>query len=542
MAMEQLSLHLFGAPQIEYGGERISPRFQKELALLIYLAVTNRPHTRLALATLLWPEHDQERALAALRRAIYQIKIDVGEGILDVNRGTIRLASAVDVQVDTQAFLVAAHLCREHSHPPQAPFASCVAALEAAVRLYVDDFLAGFSIPDSAEFDEWQFFEREGLRAECLRVLAMLTSYYEHQRSYDQAIEMARRWLIREPYHEPAHRALIRLCGLSGQYAEASRQYDLCQRLLFEQLGVQPQQETQDLYLAIKEGARGPAMRRGTQYVRNGTSYLAYQSIGEGDSDLLVIGGFISHVEQIWEEPDLAAFLEQLSRVTRIIVYDKRGLGLSDRVGTTPSLDEHVGDALAIARAMGSTRTVVLSVSDGAPISIRLAVEHPEQIAGLVIYGGQPVGVQSVDFPWGLTSAQYQRWVVKLVSGWGGPVNLEYFAPSRAHEPRLRQWWAQMQRLASSPGAVQAILEGMRDTDVRPLLHQIRVPTLILHRRGDRCVPVEAGRYLAAHIPEARYVELPGEDHWWWVGETDLILEEIGRFVRQRYEAVTQTT
>jgi pimeloyl-ACP methyl ester carboxylesterase len=141
-------------------------------------------------------------------------------------------------------------------------------------------------------------------------------------------------------------------------------------------------------------------------------------------------------VEQIWEEPDLVGFVEQLSRVARIIVYDKRGLGLSDRVGTTPSLEQHVGDALTIARAAGSTRTVVLSVSDGAPISIQLAAEHPEQIAGLVIYGGQPTGVQSVDYPWGLTPAQYQRWIAKLVSGWSGSVNLEYFAPSRAHEPR----------------------------------------------------------------------------------------------------------
>jgi pimeloyl-ACP methyl ester carboxylesterase len=370
----------------------------------------------------------------------------------------------------------------------------------------------------------------------------MLTSYYEHQRSYDQAIEMARRWLIREPYHEPAHRALIRLYGLCGQYAEASRQYDLCQHLLFEQLGVQPQPETQRLYQAIKEGAKDPTMRRETRYMQSGTSYLAYQTIGKGDRDLLVIGGFISHVEQMWEEPDLVSFLEQLSRVARIIVYDKRGLGLSDRVGATPSLEQHVGDALAIARAAGSTRTIVLSVSDGAPISIQLAVEHPEQIVGLVIYGGQPAGVQSADYSWGLTPAQYQRWIVKLVSGWGGPVNLEYFAPSRAREPRFREWWAQTQRLASSPGAVKTILEGMRDTDVRPLLMQIRIPTLIVHRRGDRCVPVEAGRYLAAHIPAARYVELPGDDHWWWVGETGLLLEEISHFIEQQYEAIAPTT
>ena len=367
----------------------------------------------------------------------------------------------------------------------------------------------------------------------------MLTAYYEHQQSYDRAIEMARRWLICDPYHEPAHRALIRLYALRGQYAEATRQYDLGKRLLFEQLGVQPQQETQRLYLAIKEGATDPTVRRKTRYAQSGGSYLAYQTIGSNDWDLHVIGGFISHLEQVWEEPDLVDFVDQLSRTARIIVYDKQGLGLSDRVGVTPSLEEHVADALAVAHAAGSVRRVVLAVSDGAPIGIQLAAEHPEQIAGLVIYGGQPTGVQSAEYPWGLTPAQYQRWIAKLVTGWGGPVNLEYFAPSRAQEPGLRQWWAQLQRQASSPGAVKAILEGMRDMDVRPLLHRIHVPTLVIHRRGDRCVPVEAGRFLAAHIPQAHYVELPGEDHWWWVGETEPLLDEINRFIVQVYTTLS---
>ena len=280
--MQQLSVRPFGAPLVAFGGERVSLRFQKELALLIYLAVTNRPHTRLALATLFWPEHEQARALASLRRVLYQIKADVGEGILDTKGSAIGLSTALDLQVDTRVFLTATQLCREHSHPPQAPFASCIEALEAAVRLYVDDFLAGFSIPDSPQFDDWQFFEREGLRAECLRILALLTTYYEHEQRYDQAIEVARQWLIREPHHEPAHRALMRLYARSGQFAEAIRQYELCQRLLFEQFGVQPQNETQDLYRAIREGVTDPATRRTTRYVQSGTSYLAYQAIGAG--------------------------------------------------------------------------------------------------------------------------------------------------------------------------------------------------------------------------------------------------------------------
>jgi pimeloyl-ACP methyl ester carboxylesterase len=184
-------------------------------------------------------------------------------------------------------------------------------------------------------------------------------------------------------------------------------------------------------------------------------------------------------------------------------------------------------------RAAGASRVVVFAVSEGATVGIITAVTHPEHVAGLVIYGGQAKGAQSADYPWGMKPEQYQRWVEKLVKGWGGPVNLEYFSPSRAHDERFRQWWAQTQRLAASPGAVQAILEGIRDTDVRSDLPRLRVPTLILHRRGDRSVPVEAGRYLASHIPQARYVELPGDDHWWWVGDTQALRDEVGRFIWQ---------
>src|SRR5262249_32743468 len=156
---------------------------------------------------------------------------------------------------------------------------------------------------------------------------------------------------------------------------------------------------------------------------------------------------------------------QQLGTIARVLIYDKRGVGLSDRVGAATTVEHHIADALAILHAARSQRVIVLAVSDGAATAISLAVRHPERIAGLVIYGGQAKGVQSAEYPWGLTPAQYQRWIEKLVKGWGGPINLEYFAPSRANDQRLRQWWAQTQRLASSPGTVQAILEGIRDTD-----------------------------------------------------------------------------
>ena len=508
-------------------------RLQKEMALLIYLAETSREHTRMALATLFWPELDQGGTLAALRRALYQLKSDVGENLLDVTARTVRFRHDVDVWQDTHHFLDVARLCVDHEHPPDAPLASCLSAMRAAIALYTDDFLAGFTLPDCPMFDEWQFFAREELRAEYLRILALLTASYERLGDWEHGIEMARLWLSREPDHEPAHRALIRLYAMGGQFAAARRQYETCRRMLAEHLGVQPGEETTNLFRMLEAPTFLTPTRSQTHYVRSGDAYLAYQTIGEGPIDLLHIGGFISHIEQLWEEPGLARFYHQLGQFARIIIYDKRGMGLSDRVSTPVTSAQHVEDAQTVMRAAGASRVVVFAVSEGATVGIITAVRCPEHVAGLVIYGGQAKGSYSADYPWGMTPEQFQRWVEKLVKGWGGPINLEYFSPTRAHDERFRQWWAQTQRLAASPGAVQAILEGIRDTDVRSELPRLRVPTLILHRRGDRSVPVEAGRYLASHIPQARYVELPGDDHWWWVGETQPLRDEVERFIRQ---------
>ncbi|HKW23587.1 MAG TPA: alpha/beta fold hydrolase [Ktedonobacterales bacterium] len=531
--MSQISLYLFGPPRVEYAGRPISMRLQKELALLIYLAETSRAHTRMALATLFWPEMDQSAAFAALRRTLYQLKSDIGENLLYVTPRTVSLRQDVAVWRDTQRFLNVARQCTDHEHPPDAPLASCLTAMREAITLYTDDFLAGFSLPDCPMFDEWQFFAREELRAEYLRILALLTASYERLGDWERGAEMARLWLSREPDHEPAHRALIRLYAMGGHYAAARRQYELCRRMLAEHLGAEPDEETENLYRTIESPSFRTTTRPQTRYVRSGDAYLAYQTIGEGPIDLLHFGGFISHIEQLWEEPELARFYQHLGKFARIIVYDKRGMGLSDRVGAPVTPAQHVTDAQAVMEAAGATRVVVFAVSDGATLGITTAVLRPEQVAGLVLYGGQAKGVRSVEYPWGLTPEQYQRWAEKLVKGWGGPVNLEYFSPTRAHDERFRQWWAQIQRLAASPGAVKAILEGIRDADVRSELARIQVPTLVLHRRGDRSVPVEAGRYLASHIPKARYVELPGDDHWWWVGDAQALLDEVGHFIRQ---------
>lgn len=248
--------------------------------------------------------------------------------------------------------------------------------------------------------------------------------------------------------------------------------------------------------------------------------------------DLLMVPGFVSHLEHIWKEPQLADFLYRLAGFSRLILLDKRGVGLSDRVGYAPTLDHTVQDIRAGMQAAGSRQVVLFGVSEGGPASLKFCETYPQQVHRLILYGAMAKGTRSPDYPFALTASQYDRWLDLMLQSWGGPSGIEYFASSRAGDSGLRRWWAELLRLASSPGGVRLVLEVLRDIDVRPVLAQIQRPTLVLHRRHDRAILAGAGKFLAANIPEARYVELPGDDHWWWVGDTEAILSEVEQYFR----------
>jgi len=248
--------------------------------------------------------------------------------------------------------------------------------------------------------------------------------------------------------------------------------------------------------------------------------------------DLLLVPGFVSHLEHIWKEPQLSAFLHRLAGFSRLILFDKRGVGLSDRVGYAPTLDHTVQDIRAVMQAAGSQKVVLFGVSEGGPASLRFCEAYPQEAHRLILYGAMAKGTRSRNYTFALTASQYDRWLDLMLQSWGGPSGIEYFAPSRADDSGLRQWWAELLRLASSPGGVRLVLEVLRDIDVRPILAHIQQPTLVLHRRDDKAIPAGAGKYLAAGVPHAHFVELPGNDHWWWVGDTEAILDQVEQYCR----------
>ncbi len=277
-----------------------------------------------------------------------------------------------------------------------------------------------------------------------------------------------------------------------------------------------------------------------TQYVRSGNIYLAYQVFGEGPHTLLFVGGFISHLEVQWEEPGLVAFLRQLSQFACVIMFDKRGVGLSDRVGSSPTAEETMEDILVILNELDCTQVTLMSASEGGPVAIMFAATYPNRTRNLVLYGTMPKWVRSYDYPWALSRAQYDQWLELMITNWGSSVSLQHFAPSRANEEAFQVWWSKMLRQAATPGSVKDVMEALRDMDVRPVLPHVNVPTLVLHRTGDPAVPLAGGRFLAQYLPNCHFVELSGQDHWWWIGDAEAILHEVERFLDEADSATSR--
>lgn len=274
-------------------------------------------------------------------------------------------------------------------------------------------------------------------------------------------------------------------------------------------------------------------VRPRTRYARNGDVNIAYQVIENSDAvlDLVFVPGWISHVEYMWEDPWIAHFLRRLASFSRLITFDKRGTGLSDRTVAVPGLEQRMDDVRAVMDSVGSERAALLGVSEGGVMCGLFAATYPERTSALVLYGTYAKRIWSPDYPWAPTPEHRRRFYEAIEREWGGPVGVADVAPSVASDPVFQRSWATYLRMGASPGAALDLARLNTQIDIRHVLPSIRVPTLILHRTGDHDMKVEEGRYLASHIPDAKYVELPGEDHLWWVGDIDGLLDEVEEFL-----------
>jgi pimeloyl-ACP methyl ester carboxylesterase/DNA-binding NarL/FixJ family response regulator len=265
-----------------------------------------------------------------------------------------------------------------------------------------------------------------------------------------------------------------------------------------------------------------------TRYARSGEVRIAYQVLGHGQVDLVFVPGFISNLEVHWEDPGFVHLLRRLSAFTRLILFDKRGTGLSDRVDThhLPSLETRMDDVRAVMDAAGSGRATLLGASEGAPMSILFAATYPERTRALLLYGGY-----AHFHTWVMGPEALAKFISSAENTWGDGSTLPHFAPGRVDEERFRAWWARFERLSASPSSAIALARMNAQIDVRKVLPSIRVPTLVMHRTDDARVKVAGGRYLAEKIKHARYVELAGRDHPIWTGDVDRVVDEIEEFL-----------
>ena len=271
-----------------------------------------------------------------------------------------------------------------------------------------------------------------------------------------------------------------------------------------------------------------------TRYAKNGDISVAYQVFGEGDVDLIMVPGFISHIENYWDESRLAQWLRKLGSFSRVILFDKQGTGLSDRSSKAPGMDERMDDVRAVMDAVGIDKAALFGISEGGSLATLFAASHPQRSQALILYGA------FAQFKaWFPTQEALESLFQYIDTAWGSGESLPMFAPNMVDDLALKEWWGKFERLGGSPGAAKKIMLLNSQIDITDILPTVNVPTLIIHRTDDVTVNVEGGRLLAERIPNAKYVELSGADHLPFVGEnSNQILDEMAQFLTGKWRPI----
>ncbi|MGQ7846010.1 alpha/beta fold hydrolase [Granulosicoccus sp. 3-233] len=263
------------------------------------------------------------------------------------------------------------------------------------------------------------------------------------------------------------------------------------------------------------------------RYTSSGDVNIAYQVIGDGPQDLLVISGWISNLEVLWECPEYVRFVEYLAEFSRVILFDKRGTGLSDRVHDLPSLEVRMDDVRALLDAVGSTSATLFGWSEGAPMSCLFAATYPDRIKRLILASGYSRRSWAPDYPWGASDLQTEEACQQMLNDWGTPIAIESRVPSMACDPRFRKWWARMLRMSASAHDAVRLFRMNAQIDIRPILPVIRVPTLVIHSSTDLAFPIDGARNMASQIPGATMLELDDADHLPFTRGAESVLQAL---------------
>jgi pimeloyl-ACP methyl ester carboxylesterase/DNA-binding SARP family transcriptional activator len=417
----------------------------------------------------------------------------------------------------------------------------CRQNLAGAVELYRADFLSGFTLPDSSDFDEWQLLQTEGLRRDLGWALEKLVGACEERDDLAGAIVYAQRWVRIDPLHEPAQRQLIALYARNGQRAEAHRQYQILERLLAKELGVEPHPETRQLYEEIRKSrphTPSEQTQKPAQEIKFFKSFdgarIAYATVGHGPP-LIMTATFLRHLEYDWQSPVWKHWMETLARNHTLIRYDERGCGLSDWDVNDISFDAWVHDLEVLVEHLRLERFRLLALSQAGAVAIAFAARHPDKVTHLILHGAYARGrFHRVEDPLATEEAKTLLALTRL--GWGqeNPAFRQVFSLHLMPEATKEQltWYDELMRVSMTPENAVRAEEIMYNINVLELLPKIVTPTLVTHCRYDAAVPFHEGRILASQISGARFVPLPSTNHLLLPGEPAWghFVQEVHRF------------
>ena len=520
-----VQLQVFGVPVIVVQGRETRLALKRAVALLAYLAFNPGAVPRAHLAAMLWPDAAEAQGRTRLRRLVYTIEDAVGGRILSSDNDGLALM-AQSVEIDALRFTQFARRAVATATFDEDTVAEASQWVVHARRPLLQGIAFGSEV-----FDDWlksASIEHEHLLA---RLLERVIDALGQRREFAPALDLAEVLIALDVYREPSYVLLMQLHALQGHAAGVEAAYTRCADVLRAEFGIRPGPHTERAYLRMTEDLKRLSSSRverpSMRFAEGGFGAVAYTTLGAGDQTLVIAPGFVSHIEIALEHPALRACVDALADRFQVILFDRRGVGLSERLRATGTPAAMAADIAAILEHAGVPRAWLFGSSEGGLGAMRLAVDHPDRVQGLCLFGSLARGSAAPDYPWALPASAYDVWLKRLIAGWGGPLGIETFAPSEKDDPALRAWWARIVRHAASPGALETILGGLRDADLRADLSRIGVPTLVMHRRGDRAVRFEAGEHLAQKIPGALWHPLEGVDHFWWCGDSAPVVRAI---------------
>jgi DNA-binding SARP family transcriptional activator/pimeloyl-ACP methyl ester carboxylesterase len=532
-----VSVSLLGPLEIAFADRLLGPRNlggrKPKQVLEILLVHRAQPVGKDRIADLLWGERLPKDPMRTLEAYVSTLRASLGQwrGLVRSEPGAYRLA--IDAGCTDLA-----RFDELVTRAAAAPISERLALRTDALGLVRGDLLA------DEPYAEWATPLRELYAERRLTLLLDLAEDCLAAGAPAQAVHYAERVLVDQPVRERAYRLLIAGHYAAGEQDRALAAFERCRLVLDESLGVRPLAETERVYLDVlkhapvadvlppaRPQAVASARPPQTRFARNGPTTIAYQVLGDGPLDVLFAHAWFSHMEIGWEEPRYAAFLHRLAAGRRLIIFDRRGMGMSDPAPPTVSLDERAADIRAVLDDAGSTRAVVFGSCGSGPTAVALAATAPQRVCGLILFGTFARMLASADYPAGWSHEFFEQYKANLEQGWTTGRGIRRSVPTAGPDEALMEWLSRLLRLSATPATARAILDFGATLDVRHLLARVDTPALVLHRRDDQWVDPANGRYLAAHLSHATYRELDGADHWPWFGDAESVLRPVEEFL-----------